>query len=57
MQELKALIQKENVKKVVAGGASSMSSLPAEKQSRALAYEPIQKHLAVASNSGLVTIR
>lgn len=34
-----------------------MSSLPSEKQSRALAYEPILKHLAVANNVGHVTIR
>lgn len=39
------------------GGASSMSSEPPEKQSRALAYEPTLNHLAVASNTGTVTIR
>mmetsp|Transcript_585 Transcript_585/g.625 ORF Transcript_585/g.625 Transcript_585/m.625 type:complete len:262 (+) Transcript_585:1524-2309(+) len=46
----------QNVQKFQ-GGASSMSSLPADKQSRALAYEPWAKHLAVATNTGLVTIR
>jgi WD40 repeat protein len=39
------------------GGASSMSSQPAECQSRAVAYDKTLKHLAVAGNTGLVTIR
>mmetsp|Transcript_14203 Transcript_14203/g.10271 ORF Transcript_14203/g.10271 Transcript_14203/m.10271 type:complete len:86 (+) Transcript_14203:1692-1949(+) len=34
-----------------------MSSMPAENQSRALAYDPWEQHLAVATNTGLVTIR
>lgn len=39
------------------GGASSLSSEPPEKQSRALAYNEKLNHLAVASNNGFVTIR
>lgn len=38
-------------------GASSMSTLPAQCQSRCLAYLDSKKHLAVAQNTGLVTIR
>ena len=34
-----------------------MSSQPAECQSRAVAYDKTLKHLAVAGNTGLVTIR
>lgn len=39
------------------GGASSMSSLPASNQSRCVVYNADLKHLAVADNKGLVTIR
>ena len=39
------------------GGASSMSSQPPECQSRAVAYCKELKHLAVANNLGIVTIR
>jgi len=39
------------------GGASSMSSQPAECQSRCVAYSLTLKHLAVAGNTGIVTIR
>lgn len=39
------------------GGASSMSSQPSECQSRAIAYNHTLGHLAVAGNTGLVTIR
>jgi WD40 repeat protein len=39
------------------GGASTLSSLPPECQSRAVAYEKNSKHLAVAQNNGVVTIR
>lgn len=38
-------------------GASSMSSCPSDEQSRAIAYTPDLKHLAVANNDGQVTIR
>ena len=38
-------------------GASSMSNQPHENQSRALAYNPTNCHLAVANNMGVVTIR
>jgi len=38
-------------------GASSMSSAPAKEQSRCVAYDTELKHLAVANNEGLVTIR
>lgn len=39
------------------GGASSLSKYPPEKQSRALAYCPINKHIAIANNKGSVSIR
>jgi WD40 repeat protein len=39
------------------GGASSMSSEPANCQSRSIAYSKKHKHLAVADNTGHVTIR
>jgi len=39
------------------GGASSMSSQPAENQSRCVAYNPQKSQLAVANNVGIVTIR
>lgn len=39
------------------GGASSMSSQPADCQSRCVAYCPQKGHLAVADNKGKVTIR
>jgi microtubule-associated protein-like 1/2 len=39
------------------GGASSLSQEPPEKQSRALAYNSKENHLAVANNTGIVTIR
>ena len=39
------------------GGASSMSSQPAECQSRCVAYCQQNKHLAVSDNKGIVTIR
>jgi WD40 repeat protein len=39
------------------GGASSMSSAPAECQSRCVAYCHALGHLAVAGNTGIVTIR
>ena len=39
------------------GGASSMSSQPANCQSRCVAYNDTLKHLAVADNKGHVTIR
>lgn len=39
------------------GGASSMSSQPSENQSRCVAYNPKQSVLAVADNTGIVTIR
>lgn len=38
-------------------GASSMSSCPADEQSRAIAYDPELKQLAVANNDGVVTVR
>jgi len=43
--------------KVVKGGASTTSKEPPEKQSRALAYQPEMNHLAVADNTGCVTVR
>jgi WD40 repeat protein len=39
------------------GGASSMSSQPANCQSRCVAYNDTLKHMAVADNKGIVTIR
>jgi WD40 repeat protein len=39
------------------GGASSMSSQPSECQSRCVAFNMALGHLAVASNTGIVTIR
>jgi len=39
------------------GGASTTSNLSANKQSRALAYNPKLYHLAVADNFGNVSIR
>ena len=39
------------------GGASSMSSQPANCQSRCVAYNDTLKHLAVSDNKGIVTIR
>ena len=39
------------------GGASSMSEQPSQCQSRAIAYCHKLKHLAVANNTGIVTIR
>jgi len=39
------------------GGASSMSSQPPNCQSRCVAYNAALKHLAVAGNTGIVTIR
>jgi WD40 repeat protein len=39
------------------GGASSMSSQPAECQSRCVAFNVTLKHLAVAGNTGIVSIR
>ena len=39
------------------GGASSMSSQPAECQSRCVAYCAEKGHLAVSNNNGIVTIR
>jgi WD40 repeat protein len=39
------------------GGASSMSSQPAKCQSRCITYNQNLKHLAVADNTGIVTIR
>lgn len=39
------------------GGASSMSNLPANQQSRCVVYNDTLKHLAVADNKGIVTIR
>jgi len=41
----------------IIGGASTLSSLPPDQQSRALAYLPSKEHLAVAHNDGVVTIR
>lgn len=48
---------KKKDKKEKKGGASSMSNQPHECQSRALAYNKANGHLAVANNMGLVTIR
>lgn len=39
------------------GGASSMSSQPSDCQSRAIAYNSELKHLAVANNTGEMTVR
>ena len=39
------------------GGASSMSSQPANCQSRCVVYNDTLKHMAVADNKGIVTIR
>jgi hypothetical protein len=48
----------EKPKKMAAGGgASTLSDEPPEKQSRALAYNEQLSHLAVATNTGRVTIR
>lgn len=44
-------------KKKRRAGASSMSSLPEELQSRCIAYCKSKNHLAVAANDGKVTIR
>lgn len=44
-------------KKAKKAGASSMSNQPHEAQSRALAYNKTNNHLAVANNMGVVTIR
>lgn len=49
--------KKAKKKKGVRGGASSMSSMPANNQSRCVAYNPSNQHLAVADNTGVVTIR
>ncbi len=38
-------------------GASTMSDLPPNQQSRAIAYSPSSGHVAVADNEGSVTIR
>jgi WD40 repeat protein len=43
--------------KKMKGGASSMSSQPPDCQSRCVAYNAKLKHLAVAGNMGIVTIR
>lgn len=48
---------KKGKEKGYKGGASSMSSQPATCQSRCVAYNSALKHLAVADNKGLVTIR
>ena len=53
-------LTKENVaqkKSAARGGASTMSMEPPENQSRALAWNSKLKHLAVANNVGIVTIR
>jgi hypothetical protein len=39
------------------GGASTMSSAPEECQSRCITFNQSLKHLAVAANNGVVTIR
>ena len=44
-------------KKPIQGGASTTSDEPPEKQSRALAYSGRLGHLAVASNTGVITVR
>lgn len=49
--------KKKKAKGGYRGGASSMSSQPSNCQSRACAWNPKLKHLAVASNVGEVTIR
>ena len=48
---------KKKAAKGYRGGASSMSSQPAECQSRCVAYCAAVNHLAVANNKGIVTIR
>jgi len=48
---------KKKAKKGYRGGASSMSSQPAECQSRCVAYSKALNHLAVSNNKGIVTIR
>lgn len=49
--------KKGKKEKPARGGASSMSSQPADCQSRCVAYNHSLKHLAVADNKGIVTIR
>jgi hypothetical protein len=44
-------------KKGYRGGASSMSTQPAQCQSRCVAYNSATKQLAVSNNKGVVTIR
>ena len=39
------------------GGASTLSSEPPHKQSRALAYSAALHHLAVANNEGTISVR
>ena len=48
---------KKKPKKPKRGGASSMSSQPAECQSRCVAYCVEKGHMAVSNNVGIVTIR
>lgn len=48
---------KKKAKAGYKGGASSMSSQPSECQSRCVAFNMTLKHLAVAGNTGIVTIR
>lgn len=48
---------KKKAKAGYRGGASSMSSAPPNCQSRAVAFNAALQHLAVASNTGIVTIR
>jgi len=52
-----ATASKKKAKGGYKGGASSMSSQPPECQSRCVAYNASLKHLAVAGNTGIVTIR
>ena len=50
-------IVSEESKKSKRGGASTLSTLPPSKCARAVAVNNLNGHVAVASNSGLVTIR
>lgn len=48
---------RESVKSRPTGGASTTSKHPPSQQSRAIAFNPKHNHLAVATNTGLISIR
>ena len=48
---------KAQAKSARSGGASTTSAEPPARQCRAIAYNNVLKHLAVATNSGTLSIR